>query len=144
MATYRATDYNASEVGHGLGGNMKVIYREVTATAALTTDDVLQFGYAPKGFLVLGGNIEATDLDSSGSPAITLNIGDSGSAARLWSATTVGQAATAAAMTAVTGLMYEYTEDTLITGAVQTGPGTGTSGTIRIAVYGLLRDSATS
>lgn len=144
MATYRATDYIASEVGHGLGGTMKVIYREVTATAALTTDDVLQFGYAPKGFLVLGGIIEASDLDTSGSPAITLNVGDAGSAARLWSAATVGQAATSAAMTAVTGVLYEYTEDTLITGAVATGPGTGASGTIRIAVYGLLRDSATS
>lgn len=144
MATYSATDVNAPEVGHGLGGNMKVIYREVTVTAALTTDDVLQFGYAPKGFLVLGGMLEASDLDTSASPAITLNVGDSGDADRLWAGATVGQAGTAAAMTVATGVLYEYTADTLITGGVAVAPGTGASGTIRMAVYGLLRDSATS
>lgn len=144
MGTYRATDYNATEVGHGLGGSLKVIYREVTATAALTTDDVLQFGYAPKGFRVIGGMLEADDLDTSASPAITLNIGDAGSAARFYSASTVGQAGTAGAAAATAGIFYKFTEDTLILGAVGTGPGTGASGSVRLALYGVLEDSATS
>lgn len=144
MATYRASNYRQPSMGHGLGGNMKVCYFAVTATAALTTDDVLQFGYVPENFRVVGAALEADDLDTSGSPAITLHVGDSGDADRLFASSTVGQAGTAGVASVASGIFYKYTSATLITGACAVAPGTGVSGEIRLAVFGFIEDDTTS
>ncbi len=145
MATYSADNYLTAPIAdHGIGGNMKAFYFSVTASAALTTSDTLNFGYVPKNFRVLGGFLEADDLDTNGVPTLTLNIGDSDDADRLFAASTVGQAGTASNDVAVAGLGYKYGSKTLITGAPAANAATGTSGDIRLCVYGLLEDASTS
>lgn len=145
MATYSATDYLTKGVaGHGLGGNVKALNYVISATAALTTADILNFGYAPAGFRCLWAFLEADDLDTNGTPTLTLNVGDASDADRLFAASIVGQAGTASSAPAVTGVNYLYTAKTLITGAPAANAATGAAGTITLTLVGVLEDSATS
>jgi hypothetical protein len=97
MATYNSpcVTANAPAIGHGLAGNAKVATATVTCAAAPSTSDTLNFFDLPAGSRVHMAMLTASDMDTNGSPTLALNIGDSGSAARLFSASTVGQAATA-------------------------------------------------
>ena len=83
---------------------------------------------------MLSATLEASDLDTNGSPLLTINVGDAGSATRFFSASNVGQAGTAATATAATGIFHKYTEKTKITGTVQANAATGAAGTIRLLV----------
>ncbi len=144
MATYNSPIATKAPIGHGFSGNVKAFFTEVTLSAAPTTADTINFFKVPAGFRVLGAILEASDMDTNGSPTLTLNVGDSGSASRLFSASTVGQAGTSAVATAVSGIFYQYTAETTITGVAQADAATGASGTLRLCVYGILEDSATS
>jgi hypothetical protein len=73
---------------------------------------------------------------------VTINIGDSGDADRLFAASSVGQAGTAGTALATTGLHYLYTDDTTITGAIPTGPATGTTGTVTLSLWGRFEGTA--
>jgi hypothetical protein len=117
-------------------GNMICFYWEISITAAAANGDTFNFGKVPKGFRVLGGCLESTDIDTNGSPTAAINVGDSGSASRLFSASTVGQAGTADRALAVAGQHYLYTDDTVITGTIATGPATGATGTLYLSLYG--------
>lgn len=148
MATYSAVDYLIKPIPtHGQAGNMKVLGPwVVTCTAAPATTDTLNFGYAPKGFTVLGIGAYATDMDTSGSPTLTLNIGDSGDADRLIAATTIGQTGTSSytSLVASTGVAYQYTAKTLITGVANANATTGAAGTMTVWLIGVQADSTTS
>jgi hypothetical protein len=137
MATYSSSDYtnNVPEVTHGFAGNLKCGRWTVTCTAAPSTSDTLNFGYLPAGARVVLAVLEASDMDTNGSPALTLNIGDSGSAARLFSASTVGQAGTLSTAIAVAGANASFTTRTLITGVAAVNAATGAAGTIDLAVF---------
>lgn len=134
---------NGNSVSQGaFPGNMVCYFAEVVITANAANLDTFNFFRVPKGFRVLGGSLESTDIDTNGSPTVTLNIGDAGSANRFFAAATVGQTGTASTALAVTGLHHLYTEDTTITGAIPTGPATGTTGTISLALWGRFEGSA--
>lgn len=138
MATYTSKQYANSPksfVG-ATPGNMMAFYWEVSLTAAAANADTFTFGTVPKGFRVLGGCLEASDIDTNGSPTAVLDIGDSGDVDRLFDGSTVGQAGTADRALAVTGQHYLYTEDTVITGLIPTGPATGATGTVYLSLYG--------
>lgn len=149
MATYSSTAYtNVNPVPtHGPNGNMKVLGPfTVTCTAAPSTSDTINFGYAPKGFTVLGVGMYATDMDTNGSPALTLNVGDSGDADRLIAASTIAQtgASSYTSLVASTGVAYQYTTKTLITGVANANAATGAAGTIILWLIGVQADSSTS
>ncbi len=138
MATYSSKQYANSPksfVG-ATPGNMMGFYWEVSITANAANLDAFNFGVVPKGFRVMGATFEATDIDTNGSPTVTINVGDAGDADRLFAAVTVGQAGTLTSALATTGHGYLYTDDTLITGAIPTGPATGTTGTLYLSVWG--------
>ncbi len=122
--------------GHGLGGNVKVSYGVVAATGTITTADSATVCRLPVGAVVLGVTLEADDLDTNGTPTITLNVGDAGSATRYFSASTVAQAGTAAVATAASGLLYTVTgtNDTAVVVAVAANAATSADGNIRVAV----------
>lgn len=138
MAAYTSKQYaNAPRQFPGpTPGNMIGFEWDVSITANAANGDTFTFGTVPKGFRVFGGCLESTDIDTNGSPTVTLNIGDSGDADRLFAASTVGQTGTADRALAVTGQHYLYTDDTVITGIIPTGPATGTTGTITLSLYG--------
>lgn len=114
----------------------------VSITAAAANLDAFNFGTVPKGFRLLSATLESTDIDTNGSPTVTINVGDSGDADRIFAASTVGQTgvittgASAANFLQPTGFGYLYTDDTLITGAIPTGPATGAAGTLYLALTG--------
>jgi hypothetical protein len=136
MATYNSTGVSTSAptIGHGLSGNLKVAYAEVVCSAAPATTDTLNFFDLPVNARIVLAVLESDDLDTNGSPTITLNIGDSGSATRLFSASTVAQAGTASTALAAGAVGYKTTAKTRIVGVPQANAATGAAGTIRLAV----------
>ena len=136
MATYNSTNI-ASKTGVAsvaAAGVVHCAYAEVVTTAALTTSDTLNFFDLPPNARVISATLEATDLDTNGTPTLTLNIGDSGSATRYFSASTVGQAGTAAAASAVAGLHYKTTAKTRIVGVPAANAATGVAGSVYLSI----------
>jgi hypothetical protein len=121
-------------------GNMIAFYWEVPITAVVTTTDTFTFGRVPKGFRVLGATLESTDLEAG--TGLTINVGDAGSATRLFSASAVAQAGTAGAASLATALHYIYPEDTLITGATGGTVSTPATGTVSLSIWGRFEGSA--
>lgn len=142
MATYNSQQVTDKMpiTSHGLAGKLMAFRFPVTIGAALTTSDVINFGYVPKYFRVIDAYLEATDMDTNGSPTLAFNIGDAGDVDRLFAATTAGQAAGVTRMTAVTGFGYRYDDKTLLTGAPSTNAATGAAGTLALTVIGVVED----
>ena len=121
--------------GHGLGGSVKVSYGEVAFSGTITTADSATILNLPVGAVVIGATLEADDLDTNGTPTITLNVGDAGSANRYFAAATVAQTGAAAAATAATGLLWTVTEgNTSVRVAVAANAATSAAGNVRLAV----------
>lgn len=145
MATYKS-DQVINEMpipSHGYGDAVHCQRFKVTVGAAMTTADVIQFGNLPDYAKVVDMTIKASDMDT-GSAAITLNVGDAGSATRYFSGSTVAQAGTAARMTAATGFGYQYGQTgnaNMILGAVAVNPATGVAGTIELLVFYTIEDA---
>ncbi|MBP9755950.1 MAG: hypothetical protein KBD40_13215 [Phenylobacterium sp.] len=137
MATYNSTQYTAASpvASHGLSGNTKSARFTVTCTASPATTDTINFGYLPAGARVVMAVLESTDMDTDASPTLTLNVGDAGSANRLFAASTVGQAGTLSQALAVAGNDYLYTAKTLITGVAAANATTGAAGTLYLTVF---------
>ena len=137
MATYNSTNYaNRTSTGASpsISGCVMSAYADVTCSSAPSTSDTINFFYLPAGARVLQATLESTDMDTNGSPTLTLNVGDSGDADRLFAASTVGQAGTASTAVAVTGQGYKYTSKTLITGVANANAATGAAGTVSLSV----------
>jgi hypothetical protein len=137
MATYSSSAYTNNDPIplHGLGGSVKVKRAVVSCTAAPSTSDTLNFFYMPNGARVHLAILEADDMDTNGTPTLTLNVGDSGSATRLFSASTVGQAGTLSSAIATAGGDYLYTAKTLVTGVAANNAATGAAGTVTLTVF---------
>jgi hypothetical protein len=142
MATYQSQQVQDRMPipSHGLASYVNVQRFPVTISAALTTADVIQFGYLPIYARVIDAYLEATDMDTNGTPTLAFNIGDAGDADRLFAATTAGQAAGVTRMTAVTGFGHRYDAKTLITGAPSTNAATGAAGTLTLTVLYVVED----
>lgn len=139
MATYSATNYDTKPVpSHGLANDCKVLYFEVTCTAAPGTSDTINFGYVPADARVVFAVLEATDMDTNATPTLALNVGDAGDADRLFAASTVAQAGTLSSAIATTGAGHKYDDSTLITGTASTGAATGAAGTVYLTVFYVL------
>ena len=136
MATYSSSAVSNGNptAGHGIAGNVKVARAEVTCSAAPSTADTINFFDLPAGARVHLAVLEASDMDTNASPTLALNVGDSGSAARLFAASTVGQAATLSTAIATAGADYQYTAKTRITGVASTNAATGAAGTVTLTV----------
>lgn len=136
MATYSATNYDKKPaLSHGLSGNVKAARAVVSCTSAPSTSDTLNFFYLPAGARVHLAVLEASDMDTDGTPTITLNIGDSGDADRLFAASTVAQAGTLSTAIATAGADYQYTSETLITGVAAANATAGAAGTVTLTVF---------
>jgi len=146
MATYSSVDYstNAPIAIGGITREGKTYYYSITTTAALTTADVLNFGYVPPNFRLVDAILKPSDLDTNGTPTLTLNVGDSGSANRIFAASTSGQTGVADRTNAYGSIGFKFTTKTLITGAPAANAATGVAGTIELILRGYVEDSATS
>lgn len=136
MATYSAPNYDkVGASSHGFSGNVKCLFAAVACAAAPATTDTINFGYLPSNARILLAVLESTDMDTNGTPLLAINVGDSGSAARLFAASTVGQAGTLSSAIAVAGAGYKTTAKTLITGVASANAATGAAGTLYLTVF---------
>lgn len=120
----------------GISGNLKCAYGTYEITAALALNDVIQMVRVPANATIVGVNLGTDDLDTNGSPAIVLDVGDGSDTDRLIDGATVGQAGGYTSTMVMTGFGYQYTAEDTIDVLVQVAPGTGaTSGTISLAVF---------
>lgn len=142
MATYQSAQVQDEMPipSHGDASSTKTQRFKVDTSAALTTSDRLEFGYLPKYARVVDAILLATDIDTHGTATIALNVGDAGDADRLFAASTVGQAGTAARMTAVTGFGHRYDDETLIVGVPSTGAATGAAGSVTLIISYVIED----
>lgn len=136
MATFKSSLVTANtSAGVGVGSQEVVVYATYALTAALALNDVIQMVPVPSGATITGVTIGATDLDTGGSPAIVLDVGDGSDTDRFIDGATVGQAGGSSSTLAVAGFGYQYTSDDTVDVLVQVAPATGaTSGTISIRV----------
>lgn len=141
MATFNTTQALGRGPMRGVGGGAQrvISYAEYNLTAALALNDVINMMWVPAGAIITRVDLGGDDLDSGGSPSITLDVGDASSATRFVSAD-------ASAKTGVCSStlinFYKYTADTKIQIKCSAAPATGaTSGTIKLAVEYLLDPS---
>jgi hypothetical protein len=140
MATFTADEAAATAPakGEGMSGNCKVVVAEYEITAALALNDVVQMVKVPAGAIVSNVVLATDDLDTNGTPAIVLDVGDGGDTDRYIDGSTVGQAGgiTDSSNLAIDGIGYTYSVEDTIDVLVQVAPATGaTSGTIKLIVY---------
>jgi hypothetical protein len=137
MAIYNSDNivYNTAVAAGGPAGAVLSAFATVPCTAAPSTADTLNFFDLPAGARVLFAVIEATDMDTNVSPALTLNIGDSGSAARFFAATNVAQAGTLSTAITVTGQGHKYTQKTRITGVAANNAATAAAGSVTLTFF---------
>lgn len=116
-------------------GTVTFAGEEVTVTAAqLTLNATFGSVKVPKGAVVLGAWVMSTDIDTNGSPAVVLGVGDSGDDDRLIAGATVGQAGGVDKDIETTGFAYQYTSETTVQVKVKTAPGTAAAGTLTYGV----------
>lgn len=147
MTAYKSLQMTAPRYpvsGPGIGGrSIKAERGEFTLTAALAeADTITMFRLHPR-FRVTGGLIKSTDIDTGGSPAITLHVGDADDPDRYFASATVGQAGGVNVTMAATGVDYITTKYTDVLVTVAVAPATGaTSGTITVILFGYIEEPA--
>lgn len=142
MANYDSTLYTGQAAGksrtqgHGLAATVKVAQATVAVDTSLAANDLLRFFYLPKGASVRAAILQSTDIDTNASPTVLIDVGDSGSATRIFSGSGVGKAGTSDTQIGVTtGVGYQYTDKTLVYGTVNTAGSTKASGTVSLTVF---------
>lgn len=117
------------------GVGPQTVTQTYTLTGALALNDTIDMFVLPANHSALDFILSTTDLDTDGAPTITLDVGDSGSAARYISASTVGQAGGVQRMVLHAAHGYTPTSDTTIVVKVSAAPATGAAaGTITLTM----------
>ena len=109
-----------------------------TVTAAqLTLNAVLGSIRVPAGAEIAFVQLTSTDIDTNGSPTVTLSIGDVDDDDRLLLANTIGQtgAVPVGPTIATTGMGYRYPAETLVQIKVKVAPATAAAGTLGYIVH---------
>ena len=96
-------------------------------TAALVVNDVIQMFKLPSGATVHEVILASDDLDSNGTPAIALDVGDATAANRFIAASAVARTGGVARADQAAGIGYKYAADTMLQVKVNTAPATGAS-----------------
>lgn len=139
MATLQSNQVLSSYTGTWVPNGAVALVGQYTLTAALAVDDYIEMVKVGRGFVVTGFELLVPDLDSNGSPAITLSLGFGQGASKniFLDGSTIGQAGGRTDAILIGGILYEFTADDTIDIHVKAGPATGaTSGTIKLVVYG--------
>ena len=132
--------YSQPQAGpQGFARTKKVFGGTVSlATTDLVTTAQTAIMRVPAGFVVTNIYALASDMDSDGTPTLAFNLGDSGSAARLLSASTIGQAGTSTTSLAAAGLYYQFTADTDIILQPSANAATAVAGTLTTYLEGFM------
>jgi hypothetical protein len=139
-------DYTQPQAGlQGDARTRKDLGRRVTVTTAdLATGAQIAAFRVPAGFTVTSINcVFNTQLDSNGSPTLTISVGDAASSTRYLNASTGGRTAGTIvnAFTTPAGgtnLLFNYTTDTDILITATAGAATAVAGTIDLYLGGFI------
>ena len=122
--------------GVGDSKALKCVTGVFTLTAALALNDVLQSPVLSQGSTIVDVMLITSDLDTNGTPLITLDVGIGGDTARFIAASTVGQAGGVARASAVAAQPLTLTSDDTVDVLVHAAPATGaTTGTVTLHVF---------
>jgi hypothetical protein len=139
MATTYTSNYAASTyfaAGHGSGNDVKFATGSYAITAALVINDVIQMVKVPAGATVFDVLVVVPDLDSNGTPLITLDVGYGGDPDYFIAAATTGQAGGLVRATAATALPLAFTTEDTIDILVKAAPATSaTTGTLYLTAF---------
>lgn len=149
MATYSSPNYtkNYPKPYHGMANNINALLdATISPSAAMTTADVLNFGYIPPNAVITGAILKCSDMDTNGSPTLTLDVGITGTAQLFFAASTAGQTGTTDSTMAAAGRLYKNTTgaNLLIVGAPHANAATGVAGTIQLVLLGYIDDPKTT
>lgn len=133
QSTQAGKEY-ASGVARGSITHIAIV--AVTTAMIDNANDEVGLFWVPKGFVVTGIRLDATDMDSGTS--LKWDVGDDGSEGRLLAAITTGQAAGNSTALAAGGFLYKYTAKTLIKAYCNTAAGTPVAGTLKVALTGFV------
>ena len=147
MATYKSSQVSSALVRGNWRGADFTIFGEVTPTSA-AVGDIYQVVQVPNGYSVESVILDCDQLDSNATPTLTLEVGDSTTAARFITGSTVGRAGGVQYPNVAGATGYSYAIGSGNTGQFNGGnAGTNTiqvqvtaaaatfkSGTVRVAV----------
>ena len=141
MADLTSPNYAPRTAHFGNAGSIVAIDSGAVAIGAgnLTVNSLIKLFQVKKGFCVTGALMEATDMDTNGSPALAIKLGDSGDDDRFIAAASIGQAGGVTTTLASAGAGYVFTADTDIYAKVSTAAATAAAGTLRAALIGYQR-----
>jgi hypothetical protein len=133
--------YVQPQVGNqGFARTMKTLGGALALLAAdAATGNTVQVVKAPKGFVLTGVYLALTDIDTNGSPTVSVTLGDAGDDDRFVAASNIGQAGGSTTTLASTGLYYEFTADTDIALKFATGSATAAAGTATAYLTGFMK-----
>lgn len=137
MATLNNPKYALAQTW-GNAGMLKALDSGDIAVPAtnLAANDLIKVFRAPKGFIVTGAYLYATDLDTNGTPTLTLALGDLADDDRFVAASTIGQAGGTTITLASAGAGYVFAEDTDVYIKAKAASATAAAGTVRCALIG--------
>ncbi len=133
-------DYGQPQQGDtGFARTMKTYGRRVNLVAAdlVTTNNVGAFK-VPPGFVITGILAIASDMDTNGSPTITIKVGDAGDDDRYLTASNIGPAGGTCTTLASTGLLFQTTSETEILVGFGANAATGVAGTLDLYLTGFI------
>jgi hypothetical protein len=152
MTAYYTALYNSkvgASSGKGLNRQSTHLHAISGSISTWATGDTINVGYLPKGAVVTNTLLKAaSQLDSNGSPTLTLDLGVAGSTQLFKAAvTTVGRAsgASADATNTPAGWLYANTGSDLgVVVTVHAGAATAVAGTLEVDVEYYVEDAAGS
>lgn len=144
MATVTATRAGATKTARD-GVGTHTVLSSYSITANVTANDVLQMVPVPKGARIVDVVLTSTDIDTHGTPTVTMIVGDTDSTDdtdRYITSSTIGQTGGVARLNNQVGHLYEFTADGTIDITFPAVAATFASGTITLAVTYLTDDAA--
>lgn len=134
-STFTATKAAATyPVYQPKAGELGCVTSTYEVSTALIINDVIEMVRLPKGATVVDCILVVDDLDSDGSPAITLDVGYGDNDDYFIAANTVGQAGGLVRASAATAFPLTLTAEDTIDVHVDTAPAAGGTGTITLTV----------
>jgi hypothetical protein len=135
MANFNSTLMAAGQrAAPHAGGQAVTVYSELAITAAAAADTYRMIPI-PAGARVIDWGLGADDIDTNGTPTVTLSLGDDQSGTRYVSASTIGQTGAAPVDAKLkTGYGYVFPADGYIVITVGTGAATFAAGLVRCHV----------
>ena len=132
MAAYNGTKSRGLGIPTKEHHHVNRVVGSFAVSVALALNDTIELCGMPSGAILTDFHIAVPDLDTGGSPAITLSLGDLESAARYVSASTVGQAGGVISRSATPQIAasvgFQTTVETALILTVAAGPQTGATG----------------